>query len=189
MLMRNFCIQNRVFNFKKIIICRKNRVWHNIKYFPQIFKLYITYLRNLEDDFSLFNKDLLEGMLEFIEKSDFYIVIEKEEVCGFFALTNFVGTPKTLYSAEITTCFNKKYWGVTTKLLANNFKEYCLNELNLQKLKALIYAENHQTRAILKTCGFEKEATLCAETLRNGKPQDIYVYSFFKRANTERNKK
>lgn len=161
------------------MINRGAGLFHNIKYFPQVMRLYIKYLRHLEDDFSMFSERSLEAMVEFIERTTphFYLVLSGEEVCGFFCLEHIIGSPRETHSAEVVTCFDRKYWGIFTKYAARAFQNFCFEELGLVKIKALVYPQNSRVKAILRVCGFEREACLKAETRKNGRLQDIEIYS------------
>lgn len=172
-------MQKQWFRFERLVINREREIFENIKYFPQVLKLYIKYLRYLEDDFSVFRISAAVGMVELIERTSphFYLVLSQDEVCGFFCLENPVGIPNKLYSAQVVTCFDRKYWGTFTKYAGRIFEDYCFNVLGLRKIKALVYPENTRVKALLNTCGFKKEALLKGETLKKGKMQDIEIYS------------
>lgn len=190
--MWNLCMQRQyetagweprrtAFRFERLMINRQTGVFHNIRYFPQVMKLYIKYLRHLEDDFSKFSERSLEGMVELIERvtPHFYLVLREDEVCGFFALEHLIGSARKIHSAEVITCFDRKYWGTFTKYAASAFQDFCFEDLGLVKLIALVYPENSRVKAILRVCGFTREACLKAETRKNGRLQDIEVYSVF----------
>ena len=81
------------------------------------------------------------------------------------------------HSAEITTCFKQEYWGDFTKQVAKKFIRYCFKKLKFKKLKALVYKENYRVTSILETAGMKPEAELKSETMKNGKLQDIKIYS------------
>lgn len=174
-------MQKQLFRFERLMINRQAGLFHNIRYFPQVMELYIKYLRHLEDDFSMFSERSLEGMVEFIERvtPHFYLVLADNEVCGFFCLEHLIGSARQIHSAEVITCFNKKYWGTFTKYAARAFQDFCFEELGLKKLKALVYPQNSRVKAILRVCGFKREACLRAETRKNGRFQDIEIYSVF----------
>ena len=99
---------------------------------------------------------------------------------GFVFLDNFIGNDKKLYSAEITTCFDKKAWGSFTRYSAKIFLKKAFDEFGLYKIKAQIYPDNFRVRNYLKDCGFQYETTLKNETVRLGKPQDIEVYGLYR---------
>ena len=178
--MSNLCGQKLPINFKRVIIDRNLRIFENIEYLPEIFKLYTRYIENLEDDFSPL-RNSFENFLDFVEKISphFYTVLYKNELCGILTLENIIGNTKKLYSAEISTCIKRKFWGKTALCISEIFKKYCMNVLKIIKLKALIYPQNKLVKRLLNKCGFKKEAVLISETIKNGKPQNVEIYSLF----------
>lgn len=112
----------------------------------------------------------------------FWIVIDSktEEFSGFAFLENLVGTKNNLHSAEVTTCFEPKFWGKYTKVCAQKFVNYCFKKYGLIKLKASIFPQNYRVKALLNKAGFKKESLLKGETLKNGALQDIEIYSIIK---------
>lgn len=172
--------------FKKIIIDKKNGIFKNIEHIPPIINLYEKYSNYLNDDY--FSRDEIsntERILNLIEKtSPFFwaIVTEKEEnFAGFVFLDGWTGSAKQPHCAEITTCFKSIFWGSFTKQCAKKFIKYCFKKYKLQKIKACIFPQNFKVKAILKRSGFQKEAVLKGETMRNGQMQDIEVFSIIRK--------
>ena len=135
----------------------------------------------LEDDFTDHKTSFLAYFTDLVERlSPFFwaVVDENDLLAGFIYLENFTGIKGRLYSAEITTCFNQKYWGHFTYLTGLIFLDYAQNILGLKKLKAVIYKENFRVKTLLKKLGFEKEALHRSETIKNNKPQDIEEWGF-----------
>lgn len=148
-------------------------------YFEQALLLYIRYSKFLDDDYAydglpanIYFENLIKRTSPF-----FFIIVEQKEFAGFVYLDNITGDSKHLHCAELVTCFSKKYWGECTKQCAKIFIPYCFDVLGFKKIKTLVYPENFRTKALLKFAGFEKEALLKGETLRNNKMQDIEVFS------------
>ncbi len=171
---------------KPVIINRRRGIFENCRYLPEIMFLYLRYAKYLEDDFTDRKGSFLASFTDLVERVSpfFWAVVDKEDrLAGFIYLENFTGSGKTLHSAEINTCFNKKYWGNFTYLTGVIFLNYCRDALGLKKLKAVIYRENFRVKTLLKKLGFQKEALHPAETVKNGKPQDIEEWGFI----TERN--
>jgi RimJ/RimL family protein N-acetyltransferase len=170
--------------FVKIIIDKNQKIFKNIEYMPQVIELFRKFSRYLFDDFFSEQNDI-DLIIDLVEKTSpyFWIILDKKnrEFAGFVFLENFVGNAEMLYSAEITTCFKPKYWGFFTKKCAKKFLKYCFKNYGLKKIKALIFEQNFKVKAILKYSGFKKEGQLKAETLKNGMPQNIDVYSIIKR--------
>ena len=146
-------------------------------YFQQALFLYIKYSKFLDDDFAQNNLTIYDYFLNLIQKTLFFVIVEEETVSGFVYLDNFIGNDKKLHSAELTTCFDKRFWGNYTKTCAKIFLDYCFKIYDFEKIKALVYPENFRVKTLLKSAGFEKEALLKGETLKNNKLQDIEIYS------------
>ncbi len=167
--------------FKKIILDNPN----NLVYIDEILKLYKKYSKFICDDYFSSDANFLESLLRLIKETSpyFWIILEKEsnEFAGFVFLENFIGNTEKLHSAEITTCFKQKFWGNFTKKAARKFIKYCFKIINLKKLKAIIFKENVRVKMLLKSAGFKKEAILKGETFKNGKLQDIEIYSTIKK--------
>jgi len=176
--------------FIKIIINRRNREFRNIQYIPQIIILYEKFSKYLHDDYFLENqKSSIDSVISLIEKTSpfFWAVIDKKssKFAGFVFLGNWVGAKHNPHSAEVTTCFNPKFWGNYTKMCAKKFIKYCFKKYKLKKIKAYIFPQNFKVRALLKRAGFKKEAILKAETLKNGNLQDIEVFSIIPSAKND----
>lgn len=156
-----------------------NRFFDKPAYFKQALFLYKKYSRFLDDDFALNEMTAEQYFVQLVLRTSpfFYLVIEDDNVCGIIYLDNIIGDSKNLHSAELNTCFDKKYWGAYPKICAILFMKYFFDVCGFKKIKALVYPENHRVKNILKFAGFEFEALLKSETMRNNKLQDIEIYS------------
>lgn len=165
--------------FKPITVNRKDGCFKNIEYLPRIMFLYRRYEKFLKDDYAVQEDSFFEYFVSMVEDLSpyFWVILADEDVAGFVYLENFTGDMLQKHGAEITTCFDKKYWGGFTYYAALVFFDYCFEKLGLKKIKALIYPENFRVIRLLKRCGFEKEGLLKSETIRSGRLQDIEVYS------------
>lgn len=163
--------------FVKIKLDRKNKIYKNIKFLENIFNLYKKYEKFLNDDFT--QNDLLEEVLSIVERTSpfFWVVLKDDKFAGFIFLENIIGNEKKLHSAEITTCFEQEFWGDFTKKVGKKFIRYCFKKLNFKKLKGLVFKGNTRINTLLKTLGLTLEAELKSETMKNGKPQDIQIFS------------
>lgn len=164
--------------FVKIKIDRKRKIFKNLQFLEDIYYLYKKYYNYLSDDYAHF-EDILDEVINLIEVTSpyFWVVLDYDKFAGFVFLENLIGNKNKLHSAQITTAFKQEYWGNFTKKSAKKFIRFCFKKLKLKKLKALVFKENSKTAKILKTAGFKLEANLKAETLKNGKLQDIRLYS------------
>lgn len=180
--MSNFYIP-KLASFQQLVYNISTGEYINLQYLPAFLELYIKYSKYLEDDFSVFNENRILGALSFLVNVSphCYLVTDEEEtLCGFFALENLRGTEQKPFSAEVVTCFDRKYWGKFTKFTALIFRDYCFNTLKLKKLKAVIYPQNKWVKALLRESGFQLEAKLNSETAKDGKYQDVEIYSIIK---------
>lgn len=168
-------------NFKKLKINNNNKYFQNIQYLENIYILFTKYQKYLNDDYSN-TTDLFDEVINIITRTSpfFWVILKNNEFAGFVYLENIIGNEKHLHSAEITTAFERKFWGKTTKICAKKFIMYCFKKLKFKKLKALIYKENSRTEGILRDCGMKFEALLKGETLKNNKLQDIKIYSIIR---------
>lgn len=148
-------------------------------YFEQALFLYMKYSKYLEDDYARNGLSAYEYFECLIKRTlpFFFVIVEDDTVCGFVYLDNIIGNKNKLHCAELTTCFDKRFWGGFTKLCAAIFMGFCFEKCGFEKIKVLVYPDNFRTKALMKFAGFEKEALLKSETLRNNKLQDIEVYS------------
>ena len=165
--------------FVNVLLNPKHNLFSNLHYIPEIKTCYCRYSKYLQDDFAGYERDIFS----YIEHCFpyFWVILNYEnEFMGFVSLDNFVGGGNTLYSAELTTCFDKKAWGVFTQYSAKIFLKNCFDELGLYKIKIQIYPDNFRIKTLLRRAGFDYETTLKSETLRNGTPQDIDVYALYR---------
>lgn len=150
-------------------------------YFEQALFLYIKYSKFLDDDYAQNNIPVYDYFFDLVQRTLFFVIVEKDVVSGFVYLDNIIGDAKRFHSAELTTCFDKRFWGNYTKTCAKIFLNFCFEHYGFKKIKALVYPENFRVKTLLKSSGFEKEALLKDETLRNNKLQDIEVYSVIRK--------
>lgn len=165
--------------FKKIKYSHYGYLSSNLHYIPQIKACYEKYLKFLQDDFLLsYHNDIL-SLIQSIPH--FWVITDYcDEFMGFVYLDNFTGSKNFLYSAELTTCFDRKAWGNFTRYSAKFFLKKAFDEFGLQKIKAQIYPDNFRIKKLLKSSGFIYESTLKNETIRQGKMQDLEVYSIYR---------
>ncbi len=153
---------------------------NTLRYIPQVERCYRKYLKYLQDDFFLSNNEDIKTLIHNISPNFWVITNHFDEFMGFVYLDNFIGNKNYLYSAELTTCFDRKAWGSFTRYSAKIFLKKAFDEFGLQKIKAQIYPDNFRIKNLLKAAGFVYESTLKNETLRLGKMQDIEVYAIYR---------
>lgn len=166
--------------FAKIIIDRRNSEYRNLHFLPEILRLMRQYGDYLFDDYFVKN-DLPGTLVELIESSGrfFWAVIDSKtnDLMGFAYFDKFIGNVEKLHSAEINTCFKRKYWGSATKTAGSQFIKYCFKKYGFEKIKATIFRENSMVKGLLTALGFKREALLKGETFKKGKLQDVEIYS------------
>ena len=163
--------------FIQIIYNPRLTLFQNLHYIPDIKTCYEKYSKYLQDDFA--NHDFFTH-LEEISPYIWAILDYEGTFMGFVYLDNFTGNKTHIYSAELTTCFDKKAWGSFTRYSAKFFLKKCFDELGLYKIKANIYPDNFRISTLLKSAGFKYETTLPKETIRFGKLQDIDQYALYR---------
>lgn len=156
-----------------------HNLFSNLHYIPLIERCYRKYYKYLQDDFALYEYDIY-SYIKHCSPYFWIVTTIGGEFMGFVSLDNFIGGGNILYSAELTTCFEKKAWGSFTRYSAKIFLKKCFDELGLVKIKVQVYPDNFRTKALLKSSGFEYESTLKAETMRGGKMQDIDIYALYR---------
>ena len=171
--------------FIKIIVNRARNEFRNIEYLPDIIRLYERFSRYLYDDYFLKNQPCaVDAVIDLVERTSpyFWVIVHKQsgKLAGFVFLDNWVGAKDDFHGTEVTTCFYPDYWGIYTKICARRFVKYCFKNYKIKKLKAYIFPQNFKVKTLLKSAGFQKEATLKAETVKNGVLQDIDVFVIVK---------
>ena len=158
------------------------------EYLEQALFLYLRYSKFLDDDYAQRGMPVFEYFNQLITSLSpfFWVITEDDEVSGFVYLDNLIGDGERLHSAELTTCFKKKFWGDYTKRCARLFLNFCFERFGFYKIKALVYPENSRVITLLNDSGFRKEALLKYESLRNYSLQDIEVYSVFNTRKAEK---
>ena len=85
------------------------------------------------------------------------------------------------FFTSFSVCFDKKYWGNFVRYSSKFFFKMCFDVFGFYKIRAQFYPQNKFVKNLLKDCGFDYEVTLPSETLRNGVPQDIEVWSLYRK--------
>ena len=80
------------------------------------------------------------------------------------------------YGVEITTCFDKAYYGQFVRETGRIFIPYIFKTYNIKKLQAQVYSTNIVTTKLLYELGFEYEGTLKKHTIVKNKVVDILIF-------------
>lgn len=180
----------------------------NLCYIYEIYCLFKRYGRHLCDDFARVRRDLtILSVMELVMLYEpfFWVVLTKKgDFMGFVYLYDVIGGPKgggvsleygagpggeprprdgiKYYSAAVTVCFKREFWGRYVRWALKKFKKYCFGRLGLKRVKAEVFARNARVKGVLAGLGFEREGVLRAETLCNGEPADVEVWGLVEKA-------
>lgn len=80
------------------------------------------------------------------------------------------------YGVEITTCFDKAYYGQFVRETGRIFIPYIFEAFNIKKLLAQVYSTNIMATKLLYDLGFEYEGTLKKHTIVKNKVVDILIF-------------
>lgn len=89
--------------------------------------------------------------------------------------------------AELTIIIGEKEYrgrglgGEALKLLV----KFAFNEMNLRKIKALVFSDNVKAIILYEKCGFKEDGTLKDEIYRDDKFRDILIMSIWRRENND----
>ena len=87
------------------------------KYIEKINELYQKYSQFLFDDFFVTSSNKSENFITIFVPYFWIITDRNDNFAGFVFLDDFVGNGNKFFSAEVSVCFEKKYWG--------SFVRYC----------------------------------------------------------------
>jgi len=73
-------------------------------------------------------------------------------------------------------------WGksICTEVI-NLLNEYAFNELNMRKLSVYIFSPNVGSWRCAEKCGYTREAVMKEDYYIDGKHEDTFIYSLFKK--------
>jgi putative acetyltransferase len=104
----------------------------------------------------------------------FLVACVGEEVVGQISLHP-MKSPRRAHVASIGICVHDDWWGLGIgTALFTALLDLADNWLGLKRLELLVYTDNAPAIALYRKFGFEVEATLRAETFRDGKFVDSY---------------
>jgi RimJ/RimL family protein N-acetyltransferase len=170
--------------FLRLQIRPKDGILENISYLPQVFELVREYKNRIFDDyFDAQSSSMTDAIISLIEATSPYfwlITMRNGEMIGFVYLDEWTGSCENPFSASVTTCIAKPYWGKYTRFAGKRFVKYVFRRYKLKKLKAQVYSSNKSAVTLLKRLGFSYECTLKSETIVDFRPVDIDVYSIIK---------
>ncbi len=101
---------------------------------------------------------------------------ETADFCGFVYFYDVMGEAgKNPYSACVTACLRRKFWGNDAQIAAHEFLELC-QKAGIKRLKAQCFSNNPYSAKILKNAGFEREGILKKEAFVQGRAVDLALY-------------
>lgn len=151
------------------------------KYIEKINELYQKYSQFLFDDFFVTFSNESENFITIFVPYFWLITDRNDNFAGFVFLDDFVGNGNKFFSAEVSVCFEKKYWGSFVRYCSKIFFKMCFDVFGFYKIKAQFYPQNRFAQRLITDCGFEYEVTLPKETLRQGQIQNIVVCSLYRK--------
>ena len=110
----------------------------------------------------------------------FIIELKEEETpIGTVGLTNIDYKNQR---ADLTIIIGEKgYWGKGLgEESLNLLVRFAFNEMNLRKIKALVFSDNDKAIKLYEECGFKEEGIFREEILKKGKFRDVVVMSIFR---------
>ena len=117
----------------------------------------------------------LKGRQNKTPQVDFAIDLEGEAIGGIgFELLQGIYR----ITANIGYWLAQPFWGrgIGSKALARA-TQYGLQELGLERLQAEVFAHNRASARILEKCGYQLEATLRRNTIKDGRIHDSLLYA------------
>ena len=102
------------------------------------------------------------------------------ELAGVAYLYDVIGMPKKPFSAYVSTCFRRKYWGKFVARAVKKFMRYIFGKLALHKLSAEVYADNLLGCRCVERAGFSPLVYCSEQTIRGGKLCDTRIFTRYK---------
>ena len=161
-------------NFKKI------RPKELIKFFRLCLKYHS---RLFDDEFFRINFSTPEKFLNFVKmfKNNIYYALlgKDEKFAGFFYLYETKKVPNGFFDSKVTFCICRSYWGFGSYAIAKKALKFLFEVMNVRKLSIEIVGENSYAKKLIERLNFEYEATLKKECFKNGKAENLYIFSKF----------
>lgn len=166
--------------FAKVIINKSQNEYRNIHFLQEILNLMKEHKDVLYDDY-FSSENLAQDLIRLVEscRRFFWAIVDDNgrDLLGFAYFDNFIGNQQKLHSAEINTCFKRKCWGKPVREISKRFLKFCFKKYGFEKIKATVFRQNSMVKGLLSCLGFKKEGLLIGETFKNGKLQDVEIYS------------
>lgn len=138
-------------------------------------KLLKKYKHRLFDDGNSFNdiKSVYDFLLSLNGFLWFIIDPSKNKLAGFIFLDGWWANG---YGVDISTCFDKAYYGQFVRETGKIFIPYIFKTYNIKKLQAQVYSTNIVTTKLLYDLGFKYDGTFKKHTVVNNKVVDVIFF-------------
>ncbi len=170
-----------MFKFKKIYLNTIFKNPYGARVFGDVYECAEKFQNQLFDDFFKSSpQTFLEKFINLINFHTpyFWAIYEAKsnKFAGFCYFYDVIKNRDKIFSATVTTAFDKAFWGKKARICAHEFLNYVFEKFEIQKLKAETYAKNPYPTRFLRDLGFVCEGILKGETLSNGAAIDVAVW-------------
>ena len=153
----------------------------NATYIPDIANLLLANCDELFDTFFDFNEEnKVTKTIELIRSyaPQFWAIVNPKtlELAGVVYLYDWVGNDKLWFSAKVSTCFERKYWGKFAHRAGKLFLRYAFAKYRFVKICAEVFEQNRYPIAILTKLGFKEEYRKPGATVAKHLPTAICGY-------------
>lgn len=153
----------------------------NLEYIKEIAELLYKNHNRLFDDFADWREEnKTQKTIELIEEysSSFWAILDPQtqELAGIAYLYNWKGNGEYNFSAYVSTCFKRKYWGSFAHRAGKLFIKHVCRKFRLISVRAEIFSTNVLARRLLASLGFVYCGSSVFKTLVNGKIVDTNSY-------------
>ena len=158
--------------FLSIEFSPQNGKFTNLQLVPYIAELLYINRFQLFDTFFEFNEhNKIEKTIELIQHTApaFWAITNPKtgELAGLAYLYDWIGNDETCFSAKVSTCFARKYWGAFAQRAGKLFLRYVFAKYRPQRICAEVYKHNTYPKSLLDRLGFKHEYTRPTATLCN----------------------
>lgn len=168
--------------FLQIEFSPQNGKFNNLQLLPEIAQLlYINRFQLFDAFFDLREDNKIEKTIELVQHTApaFWGITDPKtgELAGVAYLYDWLGDGEKCYSAKVSTCFARKYWGKFAQRSGKLFLRFVFAKYRVHKLCAEVYAQNAYPKSLLANLGFVYEYARPAATVLNTGATDILGYS------------
>ncbi|MBQ2871680.1 GNAT family N-acetyltransferase [bacterium] len=156
--------------FSPVFLDESSGEFVNFSLIPEIAELLSNNSDKLFDDFFGFDPACgLQKTLDLIRSQSpyFWAIIDPQtnQLAGFVYLYDLVGSKELFFSASISCCFRRKFWGKFALQSGFEFLRFAKNQLRIFKINAEVFAKNAFPQRFLPAIGFKYSHTRERDTL------------------------